>query len=118
MSIIQSIMRFFGLVKDEGYEHSSDVTCEMVKPTNVVIEIEKEIYPCEGCIVAANCTELCDKVEKDDNKLTEIARKYNCCPDCGGKKFLEGPSGGVSTNIMCAKCRHRFNASPFGIERI
>lgn len=30
---------------------------------------------------------------------------------CGGDKFFEGPSGGMSTNILCANpdCRHWFN---------
>lgn len=33
------------------------------------------------------------------------------CPYCGGTKFFEGPSGGMSTNILCAntECRHWFN---------
>jgi hypothetical protein len=40
------------------------------------------------------------------------------CTYCGGTKFYEGPSGGMSQNILCAneKCRHWFNATPFGIE--
>ncbi len=43
------------------------------------------------------------------------------CPDCKGVKFLEGPSGGASTNIMCAndKCKSKFNHCPgFFAERI
>jgi hypothetical protein len=33
------------------------------------------------------------------------------CTYCGGTKFYEGPSGGLSTNILCANkdCRHWFN---------
>lgn len=33
------------------------------------------------------------------------------CPYCGGTKWLEGPRGGMSTNIMCANaaCEHWFN---------
>lgn len=33
------------------------------------------------------------------------------CPYCGGDKFIEGPSGGMSINILCAnkECRHWFN---------
>ncbi len=34
------------------------------------------------------------------------------CPDCGTKKFLEGPHGGVSVNIMCDKCKSEFNICP------
>ena len=112
------MFKLFGFLKDGEYKHPSEVTYEMIKPINVVIRIEKELFPCTDCIILANCTELCEKVERDNDKLTKVARKHNCCPDCGGKNFLEGPQGGISTNIMCAKCRHRFNASPFGIERI
>lgn len=31
------------------------------------------------------------------------------CPDCGGKEFLEGPSGGICTNYKCANCGSKFN---------
>ena len=34
------------------------------------------------------------------------------CTYCGGTDFFEGPSGGMSTNVMCAKCRHWFNHTP------
>lgn len=38
----------------------------------------------------------------------------NECPDCGArfKGFMEGPSGGMSTNIMCFGCKHWFNVTP------
>lgn len=40
------------------------------------------------------------------------------CTYCGGTAFLKGPSGGLSTNILCANpdCRHWFNGTPFGID--
>lgn len=40
------------------------------------------------------------------------------CTYCGGTDFYEGPSGGLSTNILCANddCRHWFNHTPFGLE--
>jgi hypothetical protein len=36
------------------------------------------------------------------------------CTYCGGTDFFEGPSGGMSTNVLCAneKCRHWFNYTP------
>ena len=36
------------------------------------------------------------------------------CTYCGGTEFFEGPSGGMSTNILCANknCRHWFNHTP------
>lgn len=52
-----------------------------------------------------------------------VALDAGKCPDCGGTKFLEGPHGGLSVNIKCAKCGARFNIVPrlagsFGKERI
>ena len=41
------------------------------------------------------------------------------CPYCEGSEFYEGPSGGLSTNILCANpsCRHWFNSNPLtGLE--
>lgn len=40
------------------------------------------------------------------------------CIYCEGTDFYEGPSGGLSTNILCANknCRHWFNVTPFGLE--
>lgn len=40
------------------------------------------------------------------------------CPDCGSEEFLQGPSGGLSVNIQCDKCKHWFNHMGFGLERI
>ena len=42
------------------------------------------------------------------------------CPDCGNDKWLEGPSGGGSTNYKCANpdCGSKFNISAFHAERI
>lgn len=36
------------------------------------------------------------------------------CTYCGGVDFLVGPSGGISTNILCSnpECRHWFNWTP------
>lgn len=36
------------------------------------------------------------------------------CTYCRGTEFYEGPSGGMSTNILCAnpECRHWFNYIP------
>lgn len=51
------------------------------------------------------------KVDKNPDELwATIATNH--CPDCGGEGFLEGPSGGMSTNISCATCGHRFNVTP------
>lgn len=80
---------------------------------------EKEKYPCKNCIVSTNCSKLCDKLEMDEDVLLEHITKEKCCPDCGSTSFYEGPSGGISTNVMCAGCKHRFNFSlPFSVERI
>lgn len=49
-------------------------------------------------------------IEVEENPLITSIEK-NRCPDCGGEGFLQGPSGGISTNIMCAneKCKAKFN---------
>jgi len=92
---------------------------------NIIVHFEKdfnteeELYPCKNCIVLpAGCRELCDKIEMDNEIISKRIEKEKCCPDCGGKKFYDGPCGGASQNIECAKCRHRFNFYMFGFERI
>lgn len=43
------------------------------------------------------------------------------CPDCQEGNFMEGPSGGMSTNLLCSNqhCGTKVNYSgPFGFERI
>lgn len=31
------------------------------------------------------------------------------CPNCQGTEWHIGPSGGLSTNIMCLSCEHWYN---------
>lgn len=81
------------------------------------LSVKKDKFPCKECIITTVCTEICDRVETDDEKITEIVRE-NICPDCGGEGFYGGPTGGASMNISCATCGHRFNISPVGVERI
>lgn len=55
-------------------------------------------------------------------KLTDAEEKIflsSKCPDCGGP-LLEGPSGGMSQNMLCGGLgESRFNyIGPFGVERI
>lgn len=33
----------------------------------------------------------------------------NTCPFCGASEWLEGPSGGASTNFQCEGCGARYN---------
>ena len=55
----------------------------------------------------------------DNKKVMDLFLKYECCIDCGSVQLLEGPSGGMSQNVECAKCHHKFNlALPVFIERI
>lgn len=86
--------------------------------------IKQLTFPCTNCYILlseAGCSELCDKVEMDDNKLTDkvLDMDHAVCPDCGGDKFFNGPSGGGSQNIKCATCKHKFNnCLPLFFERI
>lgn len=82
---------------------------------------EKIKFPCssDNCLVRAACTKPCDKIEMDNDKLMDLFMKYNACPDCGSENFMEGPSGGMATNVKCRGCGHWFNlALPMFIERI
>jgi hypothetical protein len=41
------------------------------------------------------------------------------CPNCTSVLFYEGPHGGASVNVMCAKCKRTFNwMGPFGLQPI
>lgn len=54
-------------------------------------------------------------METDEGKLYKIVGIDDTCPDCGGKGFWAGPSGGMSQNIFCMNvdCRSGFNVTPF-----
>jgi len=58
--------------------------------------------------------------EELKDPLVKSFYEDHVCPDCKGKEFLEGPHGGASINIKCAKCGSKFNICPdIGyIERI
>lgn len=57
-------------------------------------------------------------VEKGPNHPFPIDLKQGC-PDCGGDRFLEGPSGGMCVNLKCANCGSKFNFAPsLGAHRI
>jgi len=78
-------------------------------------------FPCssDNCLVRAACTKPCEKIEMDDEKVKELFLKYNACPDCGTDSFMEGPSGGMATNVKCNGCGHWFNLGlPLFIQRI
>ena len=79
-------------------------------------------YPCKECFLVlsgAGCIEVCDKIELDKEKLRNHAMLYKNCPDCGHDKYYRGPSGGLSVNIQCGLCKHKFNNTlPMQFERI
>ena len=78
-------------------------------------------FPCssDNCLVRAACTKACEKLEMDDDRVMELFMKYNACPDCGSENFMEGPSGGMATNVKCRGCGHWFNLGlPLFIQRI
>lgn len=79
-------------------------------------------FPCSSdeCLIRmSKCRQACDKIETDNEKVMELFMKYDKCPDCGSTKFMEGPSGGMCTNVKCSWCGHWFNMGlPMFIERI
>ena len=36
------------------------------------------------------------------------------CPICGTQTLLEGPRGGECVNVMCERCRSKWNIAPVG----
>jgi len=34
---------------------------------------------------------------------------FTACPHCEGRRFVPGPQGGMSINVMCIGCCARFN---------
>lgn len=87
----------------------------------IVKGVKKEKFPCNDCIVlpTGSCTQLCDKVEMNNEKVKKLFIKHKCCIDCGSERLLEGPFGGMAQNIECGKCHHKFNMGlPLFIERI
>jgi len=44
-----------------------------------------------------------------DSKVFFEEKKMPCC---GCEDFIEGPSGGMSINILCANCGAKFNMTP------
>ena len=42
----------------------------------------------------------------------EFGQFGGVCPDCGGKDWFEGPSGGMNVNIKCSGCGLWLNYSP------
>lgn len=51
------------------------------------------------------------KIPEPEPKPEPEQQKPLCCTYCDGTDFYEGPSGGMSVNILCANrdCRHWFN---------
>jgi len=79
------------------------------------------VYPCseDNCLVRMACTKPCDKLEMNEDKIMDLFLKLNACPDCGSDQFMEGPSGGMATNVKCLGCNHWFNLGlPLFIQRI
>lgn len=48
-----------------------------------------------------------------DAELTAWFRNKECCPDCGGSEFLDGPRGGLSQNMACAGCGSEYNIARY-----
>jgi len=87
-------------------------------PFNIFFK-KTNIFPCKECIVKTVCDEKCDQLEHDSDKILNIMKEGNCCPDCGCTSIIEGPSGGMSQNIFCAECKHGFNMKGgIGVDRI
>lgn len=47
-----------------------------------------------------------------ENRLVREFYGHGRLPCCGAETFIEGPSGGMSTNIRCGDCGKRYNITP------
>lgn len=52
------------------------------------------------------------KLSEEDNKTLNSGK----CPFCGSNHFVEGPSGGMATNIACENGHRFWFAPPFTAE--
>lgn len=52
-----------------------------------------------------------------DDEFAFLTRN-STCPDCQRGDLLEGPSGGLSTNLRCGSCSAEFNHHGFGANRL
>lgn len=60
-----------------------------------------------------------DNYDKWTQKTIDDLNERLICPDCRASKFLGGPEGGCSMNILCSVCKSEFNfCPPFFPERI
>jgi hypothetical protein len=53
---------------------------------------------------------------EDEAELTTWFETHASCPDCGGTEFIDGPRGGMSQNIQCARpsCGSWYNTARLG----
>jgi hypothetical protein len=53
---------------------------------------------------------------EDEAELTTWFETHASCPDCGGSDFIDGPRGGMSQNIQCARasCGSWYNTARIG----
>ena len=77
---------------------------------------------CRLCESETDCINgiclACSLKGNDITKADEEALRHGVCPDCQNDSFIEGPSAGLSTNIMCTECKSKFNMGPLTPERI
>lgn len=80
----------------------------------------EELEPREGDLITHNMDtgEEVPTRTTDKGKLFTQITSTNKCPDCGVEGFFEGPSGGMSTNIVCSNEAdpHWFNITPMSYD--
>lgn len=83
----------------------SSLTYKMNLPIELVIP---NGFPCSECIVYANCSSPCDKLEMNHDKLTYLITDMKICPDCGGEAIRSIIFLSSATLIKCRRCAHIF----------
>lgn len=77
--------------------------------------------PAEQAVTTHQMSELplaaaSTSVLEDESELTTWFETHASCPDCGGTEFIDGPRGGMSMNIQCARpsCGSWYNTARIG----
>lgn len=94
--------------KKYGYVHDETIP----DPCTYKLSERLDLLAKAGALIAA-------EIDRIKNQQHYEREAFDCCPDCGGKEYLEGPHGGLSINFKCAQCGSCFNdMGSFGVDRI
>lgn len=83
----------------------NSLTYKMILPIEFILP---DGFPCIRCLVYANCSSPCDRLEMDKDRLNYLLTDLRVCPDCGGKTILNLVFLSSSSTVGCRNCGHKF----------